>query len=218
MFFCRMKTLDTQSVLIDLQCLPCLEFFTCVLAFDEVILESNENYSKQSYRNRAYILGANKTEMLIVPVLDGNKKVLIQDVRIDYSQSWQQIHWRTIKAAYGKSPFFEFYSDFFQEVFDKKNTFLWDTNMELLTICLKLLRVNKTIRQTKTYHKQVDSSVFDARNSINFKKTYESRGFYNAVSYQQNFGNEFVSNLSILDLLFCRGNQASEILKKSSSI
>ncbi len=213
-----MKTLDTQSVLIDLHCLPSLEFFTCVLAFDEVILESNENYSKQSYRNRAYILGANKTEMLVVPVLDGNKKVLIRDVKIDYSQNWHVNHWRTIRAAYGKSPFFEFYSDYFQGVLNKKNTFLWDTNVELLTICLKLLRVNKTIRQTETYQKQVDSSVFDARNLINPKKTYESRSFYNAVPYHQNFGNEFVPNLSIIDLLFCRGNQASEILKKSSPI
>jgi hypothetical protein len=211
-----MKTLDTQSVLIDLHYLPSLEFFSCLLNFDEIILESNENYVKQSYRNRAYILGANKPEMLIIPILDGNKKTLIKDVKIDYSQHWQLNHWRTIRAAYGKSPFFEFYIDFFQKVFEKKNTFLWDTNFELLTICLKLLRQNKTICLTEKYEKETNIAVFDARSMINPKKEIKNSEFYKIVPYQQNFGNKFEPNLSIIDLLFCRGNQAFEILKKSS--
>jgi hypothetical protein len=212
-----MKTLDRQSVLIDLHYLPSLEFFSCLLNFDKIILESNENYIKQSYRNRCYILGANKPEMLIIPILDGNKKILIKDIKIDYSQHWQLNHWRTIRAAYGKSPFFEFYIDYFQKVFEKKNTFLWDTNVELLTICLKLLRQEKTICLTEKYEKAPNSTIFDARSMINPKKEIENSEFYKIVPYQQNFGNKFESNLSIIDLLFCRGNQALEILKKSSS-
>jgi hypothetical protein len=79
------------------------------------------------------------------------------------------------------------------------------------------MRVNKTIRQTEIYQKELDLGIFDARNTINPKKLIERDFFYNPVPYQQNFGNEFVPNLSILDLLFCRGNQALEILKKSAS-
>lgn len=213
-----MKTLDTQSVLIELQYLPNLEFFNCIQSFSEVIIESNENFVKQSYRNRCYILGAHKTEMLVVPVIDGNKKVLIKDVKIDYSQRWDVNHWRTISAAYGKSPFYEFYSDYFRNIYDKKHIYLWDLNLEMLTMCLKLLRVNKTIRQTEVYEKEVNSTVFDARNLINPKKVSDSSQFYRPSPYQQNFGNEFVPNLSVIDLLFCRGNQATEILKKSMSI
>ncbi|GGD56989.1 hypothetical protein GCM10011514_21370 [Emticicia aquatilis] len=213
-----MKTLDTQSVLIDLQYLPSIEFFACIQSFSEIILECNENYIKQSYRNRCYILGSNKTEMLIVPVVDGNKKILIKDMKIDYSQRWNINHWRTISAAYGKSPFYEFYSDYFRNIYDKKHTYLWDLNLEMLTMCLKLLRVSKTIRQTEVYEKEANSTVFDARNLINPKKVSDSSQFYLPSPYQQNFGNEFVPNLSIIDLLFCRGNQATEILKKSMSI
>ena len=95
-----------SKVLIDLQYLPCTRFFSTLLQFDEIVLESHEHYVKQSYRNRCYILGANKVEMLIVPVVDGNKKILVKDIQIDYQQKWPEIHWRTIKAAYGKSPFF----------------------------------------------------------------------------------------------------------------
>ena len=213
-----MKTLDTQSVLIDLHYLPCLEFFTCVLNFDEIILESNEHFAKQSYRNRCYLQGSNKIEMLSIPVIDGNKKTLIKDVKIDYSQRWETIHWRTINAAYGKSPFFEFFADYFQAIYDKKPIFLWDMNLSFLTLCLKLMKQNKTISQTEVYEREAKYGVFDARSLINAKKGFETNHFYQPVAYQQNFGNEFEPNLSIIDLLFCRGNQSLEILKKSSTI
>lgn len=204
-----------SSLLIDLQYLPCTQFFSTLLQFDEIVLECNEHYVKQSYRNRCYILGANKVEMLTVPILDGNKKILVKDIQIDYEQRWTDIHWRTIKAAYGKSPFFEFFGDEFQQTLQKKPQFLWDLNFELLTICLKLLKVNKTIRLTETYEKEREIDVFDARGLLNPKKDYETGNSYQPVAYQQNFGNEFVPNLSIIDLLFCRGNQSLGILKKS---
>ncbi|RFS13904.1 WbqC family protein [Emticicia sp. C21] len=204
-----------STLLIDLQYLPCTKFFSTLLQFDEIILESHEHYVKQSYRNRCYILGANKVEMLIVPVLDGNKKILVKDIQIDYQQKWYEIHWRTIKAAYGKSPFFEFFGDYFQKTLQKKPHFLWDLNYELLTICLKLLQINKTIRLTENYNKELKSGVFDARGLINPKKDSETGIYYQSIAYQQNFGSEFVPNLSMIDLLFCRGNQSLGILKKS---
>jgi hypothetical protein len=213
-----MKTFDKQSVLIELQYLPSIEFFSCIQSFNEIILESNENFVKQSYRNRSYILGSNKAEMLVIPVIGGNKKVLIKEIKIDYSQRWDVNHWRTLSAAYGKSPFYEFYSDYFKNIYDKKHNFLWDFNFEILTMCLKLLRVNKTIRQTENYEKEANSTVFDARNLINPKNDANNSQFYQSSPYHQNFGNEFVPNLSIIDLLFCRGNQASETLKKSKAI
>jgi len=216
MLFCFMKDVAKKTVLIDLQYLPSIQFFSTLLNFDEVRLESNEYYVKQSYRNRSYILGANKVEMLIVPVVDGNKKILVKDIQIDYQQRWTDIHWRTIKAAYGKSPFFEFFGDYFQQTLQKKPQFLWDLNYELLTICLKLLQLNKTISLTDIYEKDPKNDIFDARGLINPKKDPESGLEYQPVAYQQNFGNEFVPNLSIIDLLFCRGNQSLGILKKSS--
>ncbi|RYU93509.1 WbqC family protein [Emticicia agri] len=205
-----------STLLIDLQYLPNIRFFSALLQFDEILLESQEHYVKQSYRNRCYLLGANKVEMLIVPILDGNKKITVKEIKIDYQQRWTEIHWRTMKAAYGKSPFFEFFGDEFYQALQKKPQFLWDLNYELLTICLKLLRINKTIRLTEKYEKEPENGVFDARGLINPKKESEFPFNYQPVAYQQNFGNDFVPNLSIVDLLFCRGNQSSGILKKSS--
>lgn len=204
-----------NTVLVELHYLPSLEYFTLLCSNNEIYLEANENYTKQSYRNRCYILGANKIESLIIPIQKDKPKIQIRDVKIDYSEQWVKVHWRTIEAAYKKAPFFEYYSDYFKDIFEKKHTFLWDLNFELLSICLKFLKVNLPISLTESYQKEYNDEVMDVRNVINPKNDYKSNGIYQPAPYTQNFGNDFVANLSILDLLFCKGNSSIDILAKS---
>jgi WbqC-like protein family len=197
---------------IDLQYLPSLEYFCAILKNDEIIIEAYEHFEKQSYRNRCRIQTTNKIDTLSVPVQNGNKKVLIRDLKIDYSQDWTRRHWGAIHSAYGKSPFFEFYSEYFKNLLDKKPDFLFDLNLEILTICLKLLRLEKKIIFTENYQKNIEN---DCRGLIHPKSRYESNNLYQPLAYRQNFGNEFEPNLSILDLLFCQGNQSLSVLKES---
>lgn len=200
-------------MIIDLQYLPSLEYFACILKEEVITIEAHEYYEKQSYRNRCTIQTTNKIDTLSIPVKNGNAKVLIRDLKVEYHQDWIRRHWGAIYSAYGKSPFFEFYSAYFKEVFDKKPDFLFDLNMELLSICLKMLRVEKKIVFTENYQKIVTN---DFRGKIHPKIDFEANNIYQPVAYRQNFGNEFVPNLSIIDLLFCQGNQAVNILKSST--
>jgi len=81
---------------------------------DEILVEREENYLKQTYRNRCYILSANGTHPLSVPVFLGSiHKTPVKEIRIDYSKRWQQVHLRAVVASYRASPFFEFY---FEEI------------------------------------------------------------------------------------------------------
>ena len=200
---------------IDLQYLPSLEYFCALLTHDEIKIEAYEYFEKQSYRNRCKIQTTNKIDTLTVPVKNGNSKVLIRDLRIDYHQDWTRRHWGAIYSAYGKSPFFEFYSDYFKTLIEKKPDFLFDLNLDLLTICLKLLRLEKTIIFTENYGKDVEN---DFRGQIHPKRSFSKNHVYKPIIYRQNFGNEFEPNLSILDLLFCQGNQALKILQESVNI
>jgi WbqC-like protein family len=204
-----------QKMTIDLQYLPSLEYFCAILKYDEIIIEAHEYFEKQSYRNRCRIQTTNKIDTLSVPVQNGNKKVFIRDLKIDYSQDWTRRHWGAIHTAYGKSPFFEFYSDYFKKLLDKKPDFLFDLNIEILTFCLKLLRLEKKIIFTENYQKNVEN---DFRGLIHPKRNYELNNLYQPLAYRQNFGNEFEPNLSILDLLFCQGNQSLSVLKESIKI
>jgi hypothetical protein len=210
-----MENTEKQPLLIDLHYLPCTYFFSKIIKYPQIILEAHEHYSKQTYRNRCYILGANKIESMVIPVQSPHQKKAVKEVKIDYSDKWAMIHWRTITAAYNKAPFFEYFAQDFKEIYDKKHTFLWDLNNELLTLCLKLLQTKQSFSQTETYEKIHNTLVFDARNTINPKKNIELYTDFRPKAYKQNFGNEFVPNLSIIDLLFCQGNRATEILKNS---
>ncbi|MGD1842579.1 MAG: WbqC family protein [Thermonemataceae bacterium] len=204
------------SLLIELQYLPPLEYFTALLKHSQCLIDIHENYQKQSYRNRCYLCTTHGVQALSIPVVKGNTKQKMKDVRIDYTQKWLQVHWRTITSSYGKAPFFEYYIDFFYDIFFKKPTFLTDLNQSLLTLCLRLIDIQIPVVYTEKYIEKGEfTDMTDARAAIHPKKSYRQNLFYMPKSYEQHFGSEFVPNMSILDLLFCEGNNAKYILCES---
>lgn len=204
-----------MTILIDLQYLPCLEYFSCVNNSDKVVIESAEHYVKQSYRNRCYIRGANKINRLSVPVIGGNSKIKIKDITIDYGQRWVNDHWRAIISAYGKSPFFEHYAELFHGMLFQKHKYLYDLNIGLLTLCLDLLDIKPALEFTTRYTSEAEPGFIDLRSVIHPKRPHEKNGFYTPCRYTQVFGRNFADNLSIIDLLFCEGPDARAILQES---
>ncbi len=213
--------MEKTSLLIEAHYLPCVEYFCNILLHDDYIVEVEENYQKQSYRNRCKILTANKIDVLTVPIVHGQHKLTIKEAKIENMQNWQKTHWRTIQSAYGNSPFFEYYADSFGVIFNKSYIYLLDLNLDLLTLCLNLLKISKEIKLTNTYTKTHDIVVNDLRNVTNAKN--DNRPYPNFVfeEYIQVFGSKFAPNLSIIDLICCEGPNSSNILatilKKSRS-
>jgi hypothetical protein len=186
-----------------------------LLQFDKIIFEQYENYIKQSYRNRCYINTAQGLERLVIPLTSKHGKVLIKDIQIDYTQKWQNNHWRTIESAYRKSPYFEYYEQDLKKILFHNHQFLFDLNMELLSFCLKSLKHKPKIDVSLTYEKSPKENILNLRAVINAKEPYFERNFYQPAKYQQVFGNEFEANLSLIDLLFCEGPNAGSILRAS---
>lgn len=206
-----------SEVLIELHHLPCIDYFACLLPYETVRFEACENFPKQTYRNRCYVLTANKVDILTIPVKDSRKKIQVKDIQIDYHQSWMRRHWGCLQSAYGKSPYYEYYYSDLEALYLKKPQFLFDFNMELLTLCLKSLGIKKNVEYTLSYTADVVTTQFDARSLINDKKGRESTLFSNNVLYYQTFGNDFVPNLSIVDLLFNKGPEARQILVEAAN-
>ena len=98
----------------------------------EVVFEMNDNFQKQSYRNRCYIFNTNGKQLLNIPVkhpISGARKKT-QDTLLENATSWQNQHFKSLKTAYRNSPFFEFYVDDIAPIFEKKYTFLQDVNID----------------------------------------------------------------------------------------
>lgn len=203
-----------DRVLLELHYLPCLEYFSCLMQFDEVVLDAHEPYVRQTYRNRCRVLTANKVDVLTVPVKNRGDGSPIREVRIDYAQDWHRRHWGCLQSAYGKSPYFEHYAPGLKAVYHKKVPFLFDFNRELLTLCLHFLGIKKVITNTLS-HPAPDDTLFDARSLINAKKKTDGSVFYNSYPYYQTFGNDFVMNMSIVDLLFNKGPESRLVLSQS---
>ena len=209
--------MQEESILLELPYLPCVQFFSKIKQ-GKVYLEHCESYTKGSYRNRCHIAGAQGVQVLSIPLQGGkHQQQSIREVRIAHDTPWHTQHWTAIKSAYGKSPFFEYYADELIPIFKKKYEFLWDWNWDLLQTLLLLLQLDADIVCTTEYEKNPPNSILDFRNGISPKahKAFPDPNF-TPYKYGQVFEaeNGFLPNLSILDLLFCTGPEASFILGK----
>lgn len=202
-------------VLIEPHYLPSLEYFCALLPCDEILLEKYEHFVKQTYRNRCYINTSHGVEILSVPLAEKHSKTILKDIRIDNSKKWQNNHWRTIESAYRKAPFFEHYGQALHQILFKQHQFLLELNCELLSFCLQSLSLPQRLTETLSYEKTPPEGVSDLRSVITPKKAVSDRSYYQAVPYYQVFGNTFVSNLSVVDLLFCEGPKGRSFLLRS---
>jgi WbqC-like protein family len=203
------------KALIDLHYLPCIAYFAVIQRFKTICLEKHEHFVKQSYRNRCYINTEHGKDVLVIPLTDKHGKVAVKDIRIDYTQKWVNNHWRSICSAYGKAPFFEYYAGDLESNLFKQHTFLYELNYELLTMCLKWLKLEVIIEETLSYEKNINPEKTDLRSRINAKDQEYINLVIQERGYQQVFGNAFVANLSIIDAIFCCGPEAGSIIKAS---
>lgn len=198
------------KILLSTAYFPPVEYFSLISKADEAVIEKEENYLKQSYRNRCYILSAHGPQLLAIPVYQGSlHKTPIKDIRIDYSKRWQQVHLRALKASYSSSPYYQFYFENIESIISKENIFLIDLNMELLELLMKMLKLNQKISYSTNFEPE-GTSENDQRYSISPKKTSAYRG----KEYMQVFGNTngFIPGMSILDLIFNVGPEAFSYL------
>ena len=79
----------SESILLSTAYLPPIEYIWHILNTESVSIETEENYPKQTYRNRCKILTSNGVLSLSIPVHTGdNPKTVIKDIRIDDSKRY----------------------------------------------------------------------------------------------------------------------------------
>jgi hypothetical protein len=200
-----------NNILIHPSYFPSISHFVAIAEADIVTFEVEDNFQKQTNRNRMYIYSPNGIQLLNVPVKHNKERhQRIKEVKIENDFDWQKQHFKSLEAAYRSSPFFEYFEDDILSIFQKKHNYLMDLNMETMAIVSKCLRLEFDYDETTEYFHEVTDKV-DHKNLINGKK--DTTVF---EPYTQVFGDKhgYLNNLSILDLLFNEGRYALDYLKK----
>ncbi len=192
---------------------PNIEYLAHVIHEKEILIEAQENFVKQTYRNRCVILSPAGKQNLIVPVIGGrskNKKLITQ-IQIDYSKHWVSNHINSIKTAYGSAPFFDFFFDEIKDLLQHRYTSLFELDIATLQMSFQLLGIDVKLNYTTNYIKDYQGNVLDLRNQISPKQPTN----LDLPAYPQVFEDKlgFVPHLSSLDLIFNLGNEALSYLR-----
>ena len=190
---------------------PNLAHFIAMITSKVVCFEVCDNYQKQSFRNRTEIYAANGKLALTVPVsYTQRNRQLYKDVKIANEEPWQLLHLKSLQSAYSMSPFFEYYIDDLMPLFEKQFDYILDFNLNCFEVLKESLQLNIEPIQTLIFEKQPEAKA-DFRALVN--RNFKSKPL---KPYTQVFSEKhgFISNLSILDLLFNEGPNSELYLKK----
>ena len=201
-----------MNVLLPIGYFPPISYFA-YLVQHTVIIERHENFVKQSLRNRCTIMGANGPLNLLVPRTKSNERQTIENAEIHDASDWITTHWRSLEAAYRKSPYFEFYEDELRPFFSKQHTHHFQLGLESISAVCQLLGMDPISTFTTEYKAEFDG--LDLRNAWNKQQYAQHNPIRSYPRYIQVFSDRhaFESDLSILDLLFCQGPLAVDHLR-----
>lgn len=207
-------------VLMEPQYFGSIAYFETFFHYNHIVIDDAGIYRKRSFRNRCYVAGAQGPISLSVPITGGrNFKGSMRDVQIDNSRNWSKEHWRTLYSCYGKAPYFEYYGPWLASFFSKKHHCLFDMNCEILLWALPILgfRADPPFRFYSEFKSDGLPDTFIDNRDLIVPAGYNSLA--KNLVYQQVFQERcpFLNNLSIIDLLLCKGPEAFFLMKEDKN-
>jgi len=189
-----------------------IQWYQKLRRYDRCVIEQNDSYQKQTFRNRCVIATANGRQTLTVPVEHTDDKVLVRDLRISDHNQWRRVHWNALQSAYSESPFFEYYADDIRPFFERRYDYLIDFNEAIRQKMCELIDIHPQVEYSRQYVSGASAlypTLRDFRDVISAKHPLPDPDF-KAKKYWQVFQHKhgFLPNLSILDLLCCMGPEA----------
>jgi hypothetical protein len=178
---------------------PNIAWMRAFLLCENPVIVNDAKFVKQTFRNRFVYGTFQGPKEFSIPIVGETRKLPYSEVEINYGSSWDRQFLQSLKSAYGKSPFYEFYDYKIEALIAKRHLLLWDFNLELLKLILSCLKIETQF--------EIKPGYFNTELSFNNDTN---------IKYYQVFLDKipFMNNLTVLDLLFNEGVDAFNILLK----
>lgn len=227
-----------KCVILQPSYIPWRGYFHQIYKADTFIFYDDVQYETRGWRNRNRVKSPGGAQWLSIPVLNKGSIVnqtSINKISIDRTQNnWREKHWKTLRQAYGKAPFFKEYEKFLSEFYCKNYDFLADFTIDFTIALARELGIERTI-----FHRSSDLpacggetdrllSLLKLVGATHYitgaaaKNYLEEEKFaaacitleymiYDYPEYEQLYP-PFDAQVSILDLLFMTGKEAPKYI------
>lgn len=226
-----------NCVILQPSYIPWRGYFHQIHKADVFVFYDDVQYDKRGWRNRNRIKTNHGTRWLTIPVISKGtrrKRTPINQIRIKEKQNWARTHLKAIQQNYRKAPYFKRYEGLLKEFYQQDPKYLSNFTIAFTIALARELGINNTefIRSSElnvtgkktdrllAILKQIGASHYisgpSARNYIEEKKfkaaniTLEYIA-YDYPEYEQLYP-PYDPQVSILDLLFMKGNYASQFI------
>ena len=213
---------------------PWKGYFHIIKKVDYFVFLDSVQYNRRNWRNRNLIKTPQGLKWLSVPN-NGTQSMKIKDVKIDNSRQWNAKHFKTLVNSYRKCRHFEDYYDFIKKTFLQiKWRNLSELNQYFIKEISKFLRIETIFLDADEFEQksekneniisiltQLQANYYltgpTAKSYLDLNKfqkndiTVEFMNYPDYPIYRQPWG-KFEQQVSILDLLFCEGEDAPNFI------
>jgi chorismate mutase len=218
--------------------IPWKGYFDLIASVDEFIVFDEVQYTRRDWRNRNKIKTSQGIQWLTVPVqVKGKYFQKISQTMID-GLDWRDKHWKTLELNYCKSPYFDSVSEWLKPLYYGHYTYLSELNISMIRKICNYLDFQTNISNSSDFQlldnrserlahlcQQVGASKYISGPSA---KDYIEEEFFlerdieiewidylGYKEYPQLWGEPFVHEVSILDLIFNCGKSSRDYLKNT---
>ena len=233
-----------KVVILQPSYIPWRGYFDQIFRADLFVFYDDVQYDKRGWRNRNQIKTPKGKQWLTIPVNSRGaqtENILIHQIRMVWDNPWNENHLKALQHSYSKAPHFHQYMSLLERFYQRHDEFLADFTIEFTIALARELGNTHTRFRRSSELARIDGQKTDrliqilqavgashyisgpsARDYIE-KDKFDSAGItleymeYNYPEYLQLYP-PFDPYVSILDLLFMTGSEASNYILKGSHV